>query len=88
MRTMGFVRGGLVALLLAAVVTGMCSSAAAEPKTSKERLSDKASDDQRVDNCGVPAERRGSVSRPNCSDQADSSLRAKGQGTARTEPPR
>ncbi|SAL13425.1 hypothetical protein AWB67_00242 [Caballeronia terrestris] len=34
------------------------------PKTLKERLGDKASDDQRVDNCKVPAERRGSKSRP------------------------
>jgi hypothetical protein len=34
------------------------------PKTLKERLGDKASDDQRVDNCKVPAERRGSKARP------------------------
>jgi hypothetical protein len=35
----------------------------------KERLSDKASDNQRVDNCRVPVERRGSVSRPDCPAQ-------------------
>jgi len=29
-----------------------------EAQTPKERLSDKASDAQRVDNCRVPAERR------------------------------
>ncbi|MCI1046783.1 hypothetical protein HWE05_26530 [Caballeronia zhejiangensis] len=40
------------------------SSAAPEPKTLKERLGDKASDDQRVDNCHVPADRRGTKVRP------------------------
>jgi hypothetical protein len=34
------------------------------PKTLKERLGDKASDEQRVDNCKVPADRRGSKARP------------------------
>jgi hypothetical protein len=33
-------------------------------KTGKERLSDKASDEQRVDNCKVPPERRGTKMRP------------------------
>jgi len=33
-------------------------------KTGKERLSDKASDDQRVDNCKVPRDRRGAKLRP------------------------
>lgn len=33
-------------------------------ETLKERLSDKASDDQRVDNCKVPVERRGAKQRP------------------------
>lgn len=33
-------------------------------KTGKERLSDKASDEQRVDNCKVPPERRGPAARP------------------------
>ena len=36
-------------------------------KTSKERLSDKAADDQRVDDCRVPLERRGPTARPDCS---------------------
>ena len=36
----------------------------ATPKTGKERLSDKASDEQRVDNCKVPLDRRGLKSRP------------------------
>lgn len=33
-------------------------------KTGKERLGDKASDEQRVDNCKVPVERRGQKPRP------------------------
>jgi hypothetical protein len=38
--------------------------AARETKTLKERLGDKASDEQRVDNCKVPVDRRGSKPRP------------------------
>jgi hypothetical protein len=34
--------------------------------TGKERLSDKASDNQRTDNCRVPIERRGIKPRPDC----------------------
>jgi hypothetical protein len=37
-------------------------------KTGKERLSSKASDDQRVDNCKVPPELRGTAVRPNTCD--------------------
>lgn len=33
-------------------------------KTGKERLGDKASDEQRVDDCNVPPERRGTRVRP------------------------
>jgi hypothetical protein len=39
---------------------------AQEAQTLKERLSDKASDEQRVDNCRVPIERRGIMPRPDC----------------------
>jgi hypothetical protein len=39
---------------------------AAPTRTVKERLSSKASDDQRVDNCKVPPELRGPKSRPDC----------------------
>jgi hypothetical protein len=41
-------------------------SVAANPKVKslKERLSDKASDEQRVDDCGIPAEKRGASRRP------------------------
>ena len=37
-----------------------------EAETLKERLSDKASDEQRVDNCRVAPERRGDRPRPDC----------------------
>jgi hypothetical protein len=44
----------------------------AEPtRTGKERLGDKASDEQRVDNCKVPLDLRGPKPRPDdCSDAA------------------
>jgi hypothetical protein len=35
-------------------------------RTGKERLSSKAKDEQRVDNCKVPPELRGSKARPDC----------------------
>jgi hypothetical protein len=35
-------------------------------RTVKERLSSKASDEQRVDNCKVPPEARGPKPRPDC----------------------
>ncbi len=35
-------------------------------KSAKERLSDKASDEQRVNNCRVPLEKRGPKPRPDC----------------------
>jgi hypothetical protein len=38
-------------------------------KSLKERLSDKASDEQRVDNCRVPLDRRGTKPRPDCPEQ-------------------
>jgi len=43
---------------------------AQEAQTLKERLSDKASDTQRVDNCHVPPERRGSLPRPDCPEKS------------------
>ena len=42
---------------------------AQEAQTLKERLSDKASDAQRVDNCHVPPERRGALPRPDCAEK-------------------
>ncbi|HUH83431.1 MAG TPA: hypothetical protein VLX85_02415 [Stellaceae bacterium] len=41
-------------------------ASAPDMKTLKERLSDKASDEQRVDNCRVPSDRRGTKPRPDC----------------------
>jgi hypothetical protein len=46
--------------------TAFTAADAAEVKTLKEKLSDKASDEQRVDNCRVPADRRGTMPRPDC----------------------
>jgi hypothetical protein len=43
---------------------------AQEAQTLKERLSDKASDAQRVDNCHVPPERRGALPRPDCAEKS------------------
>jgi hypothetical protein len=41
-------------------------------QTLKERLGDKASDEQRVDNCKVPSERRGTKVRPdNCEHEVN-----------------
>ena len=59
---------GILALALIVLAAG--GIALAEPaRTSKERLSDKASDEQRVDNCHVPSERRGAVARPDCPEK-------------------
>jgi hypothetical protein len=49
-----------------ALIASVPAADAQEVRTLKERLSDKASDTQRVDNCHVPPERRGSLPRPDC----------------------
>jgi len=63
-------RGRITAWVLCALMFafgGTADGVAAEPLgTLKERLSDKASDNQRVDNCHVPMERRGPKPRPDC----------------------
>lgn len=64
-------RLGALALLLLGLGIGSGLLQAQEAsgdalKSAKERLSDKASDEQRVDNCRVPLERRGSKPRPDC----------------------
>jgi hypothetical protein len=63
----------VVASIFPVVAVAIClaicwpATAAGEPTaTLKERLSDKASDNQRVDNCRVPVERRGPKPRPDC----------------------
>ncbi len=56
-----------LALLVCPVARQTAARAQApEPKTLKERLSDKPSNSQRVDNCRVPLDRRGATSRPGC----------------------
>ncbi|CAG4894271.1 hypothetical protein [Paraburkholderia saeva] len=51
------------------VVTTVAAEDGGTPKTLKERLGDKASDEQRVDNCKVPLESRGSKARPDACRQ-------------------
>ena len=58
----------MLALGCAAIVS-LSPALAQEAQTLKERLSDKASDAQRVDNCHVPPDRRGSLPRPDCADK-------------------
>ena len=58
-----------VLALSCALVVSMPPAIAQEAQTLKERLSDKASDAQRVDNCRVPPERRGTLPRPDCSEK-------------------
>ena len=58
-----------VLALSCALVVSMPLAMAQEAQTLKERLSDKASDAQRVDNCRVPPERRGTLPRPDCSEK-------------------
>jgi hypothetical protein len=61
-----------LALQVGLVAAGQGPLQAGEPKqreagptrTGKERLSGKASDEQRVDNCKVPLDRRGATPRP------------------------
>src|SRR5205807_10206275 len=76
-------RGRITAWVLCALMLafgGTAGGVAAEPLgTLKERLSDKASDNQRVDNCHVPMERRGPKPRPDCKP-------ASGQAPQRSRP--
>ncbi|MFL5265095.1 MAG: hypothetical protein ACJ8AH_00645 [Stellaceae bacterium] len=58
-----------VLALSCALIVSMPPAIAQEVQTLKERLSDKASDTQRVDNCHVPPERRGTLPRPDCPQQ-------------------
>lgn len=54
----------LSAFLLAVGAVALPATGLAAAKTGKERLSDKASDEQRVDDCNVPPARRGPTPRP------------------------
>lgn len=66
--------------MIVAMVVGLASEPgvtfAEEALTLKERLSDKASDDQRIDNCRVPVERRGTRPRPECADRSAAPARS------------
>ena len=55
--------------LSCALIVSAPPAIAQEAQTLKERLSDKASDAQRVDNCHVPPERRGALPRPDCPEK-------------------
>lgn len=70
----GIVAGTFLLPCLTGGVTAIAEDASAQRtplKSAKERLSDKASDEQRVNNCRVPLDRRGSKPRPDCPpDQA------------------
>jgi hypothetical protein len=57
-------RCGLICAALAFGIGTLVAVAQPAVKTGKERLGDKASDEQRVDNCKVPPERRGYTVRP------------------------
>jgi len=57
------------AVFALALIWSQGQGLAQDPHTLKERLSDKASDQQRVDNCHVPPERRGTAPRPDCVDE-------------------
>ena len=70
-----------VLALSLALITSVLAAPAQEAQTLKERLSDKASDAQRVDNCRVPPERRGPLPRPDCPVQPR-------PATAEANPPR
>jgi len=79
----------MAGLALAVVVaTPPAALPADEPKTLKERLSDKASDEQRVDNCRVPVERRGPTPRPDCPAGAGGSAPVASQAGTPTAKPR
>ena len=58
-----------VLALSCALMVAASLAIAQEAQTLKERLSDKASDAQRVDNCRVPPERRGALPRPDCPEK-------------------
>jgi len=70
----------LAAAMLLLTAAGY-SAMAQDARTLKERLSDKASDEQRVDNCRVPIERRGPKPRPDCPEESRSPMPPTGEGS-------
>ena len=69
----------MVLVMFAGLTLGPVTRAE-EALTLKERLSDKASDEQRIDNCRVPLERRGTRPRPECADRAAAPAQAADRG--------
>lgn len=62
------------AFMVCALLALACGPGLAqEAKTSKERLSGKGFDEQRVDNCRVPMQLRGAIPRPDCSVEGSAS---------------
>jgi len=85
-------RAGLIGAVAAVLAgyTPSSSAAAGKDDTLKERLSDKASDEQRVNDCKVPLEKRGPTVRPSdcASDVAQSpGVRADANRAATVQPP-
>jgi hypothetical protein len=81
-RTSSVVFAALLLVLAAAPASGASApqedgNKETSAKSLKERLSDKASDEQRVDNCRVPLDRRGSKPRPDCPSAAQAAKPAK-----------
>jgi len=64
LRCIAFMLFALTCVLAVRADDAASDAAASEARTLKERLGDKASDEQRVDNCKVPPERRGAKARP------------------------
>jgi hypothetical protein len=56
-------------VLSCGLIASVAPAIAQEAQTLKERLSDKASDAQRVDDCHVPPERRGTLPRADCQEK-------------------
>jgi hypothetical protein len=76
------------AMLALAILSPLGQGLAQEGHTLKERLSDKASDQQRVDNCHVPPERRGTAPRPDCPDEPRPAAPAAKAGPSAASNPR
>jgi hypothetical protein len=71
-------------MLALAIMAPLGQGLAQEVHTLKERLSDKASDQQRVDNCHVAPERRGTAPRPDCPDETRPAAPASKAGPSAT----
>jgi len=78
-RSHGLLMGRRSLCIAVAMFVGVAlapATRAEEALTLKERLSDKASDEQRIGNCRVPPERRGARPRPGCADPVTAPARS------------